>query len=151
MADLQLQKRLAADLKGVGVKRVKIPPEYVDEVASALTREDVRKLIKDGKIIIEQKRGISSGRLKERRKNRRLKGEGRKEGSRKGKKGARTDRKEKWMNTIRRLRRFLKYLRDNKIIDRKTYRRLYAESKAGTFKSLRDLKLRLENMGVKVE
>ena len=151
MADLQLQKRLAADLKGVGVKRVKIPPEYVDEVASALTREDVRKLIKDGKIIIEQKRGISSGRLKERRKNRRLKGEGRKEGSRKGKKGARTDRKEKWMNTIRKLRKFLKYLRDNKIIDRKTYRRLYAESKAGTFKSLRDLKLRLESMGVKVE
>ena len=151
MADLQLQKRLAADLKGVGVKRVKIPPEYVDEVASALTREDVRKLIKDGKIIIEQKRGISSGRLKERKKNRRLKGEGRKEGSRKGKKGARTDRKEKWINTIRKLRRFLKYLRDNKIIDRKTYRRLYTESKAGTFKSLRDLKLRLESMGVKVE
>jgi large subunit ribosomal protein L19e len=151
MPDLALQKRLAADIKGVGVKRVKIPPEYVEEVAEALTREDVRKLIKDGKIIIEQARGISSGRLKERRRNRRRKGEGRREGSKKGKKTARAGKKEQWVARIRKIRTYLRYLRDNNIIDRKTYRKLYTESKAGVFKSLRDVKIRLQSMGIKVE
>ena len=151
MPDLALQKRLAADIKGVGIKRVKIPPEYVDEVAEALTREDLRKLIKDGKIIIKPARGISSGRLKERRRNRRLKGEGRKEGSRKGKKGARTERKTAWVSRIRKIRTYLRYLRDTGKIDRKTYRKLYLESKAGVFKSLRDVKIRLQSLGVKVE
>ena len=151
MPDLALQRRLAADIKGVGIKRVKIPPEYVDEVAEALTREDIRKLIKDGKIIIEPARGISSGRLKERRRNRRIKGEGRKEGSRKGKKGARTERKRAWVFRIRKIRTYLRYLRDTGKIDRKTYRKLYLESKAGVFKSLRDVKIRLLSLGVKVE
>jgi LSU ribosomal protein L19E len=45
----------------------------------------------------------------------------------------------------------LRYLRDTGKIDRKTYRKLYLESKAGVFKSLRDVKIRLQSLGVKVE
>jgi LSU ribosomal protein L19E len=50
MPDLALQRRLAADIKGCWDQTGEIPPEYVDEVAEALTREDIRKLIKDGKL-----------------------------------------------------------------------------------------------------
>ncbi|MCC6058463.1 MAG: 50S ribosomal protein L19e, partial [Desulfurococcaceae archaeon] len=41
---------------------------------------------------------------------------------------------------IRKIRRFLKWLRDQKIIDSKTYRRLYRLAKGGAFDSLASLK-----------
>lgn len=68
MPDLYLQRRLAAEVAGVGLNNVKLPPDYLDEIRDALTREDVRKLIEEGKIIIEKKRGISTSRTKTRRK-----------------------------------------------------------------------------------
>lgn len=150
MPELYLQKRLAADIKGVGVNNVKIPPEFLDEVKEALTREDIKRLIKDGKIIIEKGSRVSRGRVKERRRNRRLKGEGRKHGSRKGKKGARADRRKKWANTIRKIRRYLRTLKKNGTIDSHTYRQLYKKAKGGVFKSLNDVKTALSQLGVKV-
>jgi large subunit ribosomal protein L19e len=147
MSDLKLQKRLAAEVVGVGVKRVKIPEEYANEVQEALTKEDIRNLIEEGKIIILKKAGISSGRLKERKRNRRLKSEGKKEGSRKGKKGARARRKELWVNRIRKIRRYLKWLRDNGIIDSHTYRVLYLKAKGGNFKGVSDVRNILIQMG----
>lgn len=150
MPELYLQKRLAADIKNVGINNIKILPEYVDEVKDALTREDIRQLIKEGKIIIEKKRRVSRGRVNERRKKRRLKGEGRKHGSRKGKKGARADKHEKWVNTIRKIRKYLRTLKKNGTIDSHLYRQLYRKAKGGTFKSLSDVKNTLLQLGVKV-
>lgn len=147
MSDLQLQRRLAAEIKGVGESKIRIPPEYVDEVRDALTRDDVRKLIRDDKIIVLQPKGNSRGRVKERRRNRKRKGEGRRTGSRKGKKGARADRKEMWVSRIRKIRRYLKWLRDNGKLDKRSYRTLYLKAKGGTFKSLSDVKNVLKQMG----
>jgi len=45
---LSFQKRLAADLLKCGVHRVKIDPKKVEEITEAITREDVKRLIKDG-------------------------------------------------------------------------------------------------------
>jgi large subunit ribosomal protein L19e len=142
-----LQKRLAASVAGVGIKRVKIPPDAVSEVEDLQTRKDVKRLIREGTILILPQRGISNSRLKERRRNRRIKGEGRREGSRKGLKTARTDPDSLWVNRVRKMRRYLKWLRDNGLIDRPTYRLYYRRVKSGVFSSLSDLKNSLTQSG----
>ena len=151
MPELALQRRLAAQIKKVGENNVKFNPEYLDEIAEALTRKDVKKLIKDGKIIIEERNGISNGRLKERKEKKRKRGERRKEGSRKGKAGARRGKKEQWISKIRKIRKYLKWLRDNNVIDKKSYRLAYKRAKGNAFKSLNDVKTFLNQLGYKVE
>ena len=46
--NLTTQKRLAADILKVGVNRVWIDPENVEEVSRAITRERVKQLIDSG-------------------------------------------------------------------------------------------------------
>ncbi|MCI2414631.1 MAG: 50S ribosomal protein L19e [Candidatus Aramenus sp.] len=147
MPDLYLQRRLAADIANVGLNNVKFLPDYLDEVRDALTREDVRKLIEEGKIIIEEKRGISGSRTKVRRKNRRVKGEGRRTGSKKGGKNARSNKRDTWIARIRKMREYLRELRDSGTIDSSTYRLFYRKAKGGTFKSLADLRNALRQQG----
>lgn len=151
MADLKLQRRLAADISKVGEKRVKFNSEFLEDITSAITREEIKRLIKDGKIIIENKKGISGGRLKEKKEKRRKRGEKRKSGSRKGSAGARRGKKELWVSKIRKIRRYIKWLRDNSVIDRKTYRILYRKSKGNAFRSLSDVKNYIKQLGIKVE
>ena len=56
-------------------------------------------------------------------------------GSRKGAKGARSPRKQKWIRTIRPLRATLAELRDSKKITPTLYRRYYMKAKGGAFRS----------------
>ncbi|BFH73470.1 50S ribosomal protein L19e [Sulfurisphaera javensis] len=151
MPEFALQRRLAAELSNVGENNVKFNTEFLEDITSAITRDEIRKLIKEGKIIIEKKKGISGGRLKEKREKRRKRGEKRKSGSRKGTAGARRGKKEQWVTKIRKLRIYLKYLRDNDIIDKKVYRLAYRKAKGNSFRSLSDLKNYLRQLGVKVE
>jgi len=151
VSNLKLQKRLAAEVAGVGIKRVKIPQEFIEEIEGELTREDIRRLIDEGKIIIEPKKGNSTARVKLKRMKKRKKGEGKGPGSRKGGKNARADLHSQWVNRIRKIREYLRYLRDNGKIDSKTYRKLYRKAKGGAFKSLADVKLALNQLGIKVE
>ncbi|ARM75942.1 50S ribosomal protein L19e [Acidianus manzaensis] len=147
MPELYLQKRLAAKVKGVGINNVKLPEENLDEIKEALTTQDISRLIKDGKIIIEKGKRVSRGRVKARRKNRRLKGERRGYGSRKGKKGARFDPHEKWVNGIRKIRLYLRILKANGTIDSHLYRQLYKKAKGGSFRSVNDVRNTLIQMG----
>ena len=62
MADLKNQKRLAASVMKVGASRVRLDPDRGDEIASAVTRADVRKLVDGGVITAVQKTGVSRGR-----------------------------------------------------------------------------------------
>ncbi|MDI6643627.1 MAG: 50S ribosomal protein L19e [Methanobacteriaceae archaeon] len=132
--NLTTQKRLAADILKVGVNRVWIDPENVEEVSRAITRESVKHLI-DNKIIrAKPQKGISSYRSK---KIAQQKSKGRRKGhgSIKGAKGARTPKKKAWMTTIRALRKDLKHMRDNREINKTTYRKLYKMAKGGAFRS----------------
>ncbi len=131
---LRTQRRLAAALLKVGENRVWIDPEATDEVSEAVTRDDIRRLIKEGIIRAKQERGISSYRKKKRALQRK-KGRRRGHGSRKGAKYARYSRKERWMSTIRALRKLLRELRDSGELSRSTYRKLYRMAKGGAFKS----------------
>lgn len=134
MADLRNQKRLAADILKVGKSRVRIDPDRLEEVAGAVTRTDIRKLIDGGVIDSVQKQGVSRGRG---RKLDAQKAKGRRvgPGSRKGAKNARRDRKQDWIMRIRALRNVLVDLRDKGAIDRRTYRSYYMRAKGGQFRS----------------
>ncbi|MEG3224030.1 MAG: 50S ribosomal protein L19e [Methanobacteriales archaeon Met13] len=132
--NLTTQKRLAAEILKIGVNRVWIDPDNLEEVSEAITREGVKKLIEDGSIKARPKQGISSYRSKkiaEQKSKGRRKGRG----SIKGAKGARNPKKKAWMTTIRALRTDLKDMRDNREINRTTYRKLYRMAKGGAFRS----------------
>ncbi|BBG24385.1 50S ribosomal protein L19e [Sulfuracidifex tepidarius] len=146
MTNLKVQKRIASSITGAGTSRVKILPDFADEVAESLTRSDIRALIKDGKIIIENKKGVSSGRKKLRNQKKHRKSEGKGYGSRKGRKGARVE--DQWVNKIRKIRRYLRWLRDNGVIDNHTYRKYYLKAKGGVFRSLADVRSTLKQQGL---
>jgi large subunit ribosomal protein L19e len=147
MTDLSLQRRLAAEVLGVGVSRIWIDPDHIDDVVDAITREDIKKLIKDRVIQVRPIHANSRERWRERHEQRK-KGRRRGYGKRKGRKTARHDEKEEWMGRIRRMRRYLRYLRDHGVIDRKTYRHLYMLAKGGAFRSLNTLKHHIEEKGL---
>ncbi|HIP16571.1 MAG TPA: 50S ribosomal protein L19e [Methanothermococcus okinawensis] len=145
--DVSTQRRMAADILDCGIDRVWIDPDQLDRVKMAITKDDIRQLIKEGVIVKKQKKGISSARAKK-LKEQKKKGRRRGPGSRKGAKGARTPQKRKWINTIRPLRRMLRELRDSGMIDRSTYRMLYRKAKGGVFRSRSHLRLYLEEHGL---
>jgi len=147
VTDLSLQKRLAAEILGVGESRIWIDPERIDEVADAITKNEIRGFIKSGVIRVKPVHRNSRERWRKRHKQEK-KGRRRGYGKRKGRKTARKDRKEDWMNRIRKIRRYLRYLRDHGIIDRRTYRRLYMLAKGGTFHSLASLKHYMKEKGI---
>ncbi len=137
--DLRGQKRIAADVLGVGVNRIKINPEMLEDVSKAITRDDIRHHISLGAISAKPKQGISRGRLHERLEQ---KDKGRRSGHghRSGKKGARVGKKERWINKIRAIRDELKKMKENKEIDTTVYRKLYRQAKGNLFHSRRHLR-----------
>jgi len=149
MTDLANQRRLAADVMGVGLYRVWLDPEASKDIAAALTREDIRKLIEEGKIDKMAVKGVSRARARELHEARDY-GHRKGHGSRSGAKGARRPKKEMWMKKIRALRQRLRELRDNNTIDASTYRRLYRKAKGGEYRSKAHLNAHVEALKGKV-
>jgi len=141
--NLATKRRIAADLMGAGPKRVWFDEEHLEEIQSALTREDVRKLISKGIIRAKQKTSVSRGRARKVLKQRR-KGKRQGAGNRKGKATARLSRKEEWVIKIRSQREFIKELFDRKSISNETYTLLRRKAKSGLFRNKRHVKLYLE-------
>jgi large subunit ribosomal protein L19e len=104
---LKAQRRIAAEILKCGENRVYFDPYLIEEIKMAITRDDVRSLIKDGIIRKNYKKGISNYR-KNLRHQRKKSGLARGLGKRKGKKTARTPKKEAWMRRVRAQRRELK-------------------------------------------
>jgi large subunit ribosomal protein L19e len=130
--DAGSQKRIAAGLMKCGVSRVRI--KQTEEVEEALTREDIRGLIQKGVIWSVQKKGTSKFASKKRlvqKKKGRMRGPGR----RKGTKGARKNDKTKWIEKVRPLRKLLADLRENGQISREDYGMLYRRVKGGFFRN----------------
>jgi large subunit ribosomal protein L19e len=147
VTDLRNQRRMAAAIGKAGYDRVWIDPDRLADVASAVTRADVRRLISGGAIVIKAKRGNSRGRAREvaiARKGGRRRGAG----SRKGAKKARLPRKDKWMRLIRALRDQLRTLKEEKKIDVRTYRSYYMRAKGGQFRSRNHLLSHMRTEGV---
>lgn len=143
MTDLANQRRLAAEVMDIGVNRVWMDPEASKDIAAALTRADIRKLMEDGKVGKRAIKGVSRGRARKVNETRAY-GHRKGHGSRGGAKGARRPKKEQWMKKIRALRSMLCELRDNKTIDASTYRKLYLKAKGGEYRSRAHLKSHIE-------
>lgn len=143
----KIQKKLASKISGRSKKKVKLDPNRLDEITEAITREDIKTLIKDGAIKIEQKRGVSRPRARKRGKQK-VKGRRRGQGTRKGKTNARLLGKRKWINRIRLQRNFLKELKEKNKITNEVYKDLYAKAKGGFFRSKRHIKLYMNEHGL---
>jgi large subunit ribosomal protein L19e len=139
---------MAAEIFGVGEERVWIDPERVDEVENAITREDIKRLIKEGVIRKVKDQGVSRARARiihEKKK----KGRHRGVGSRSGASAARIKHTKEWVEKIRALRRRLRELKEKRIITVRTYRQLYLKAKAGVFESVADLHRYIEVHGLR--
>ena len=149
MADFTIKRRLAASVLNVGESRIWLnpDPDAATELADAITREDIREQIDSGNISVKPKKGNSRARHKARVAKRdygHCKGPGR----RKGAKGARTPSKDLWMAKIRALRRRLRELREDELIDRHTYRMLYKKAKGGEYRSTAHLNAYIKAKGL---
>lgn len=139
MTDLKNQKRLAADILKCGENRVWIDPEKGDEVASCITRGDIRNAIESGLIKAKPKNGTSRGRARHAAQQK-AKGKRMGPGSRKGTANARVPSKRKWISKIRPIRDELKQLRADGKISPSVYRLYYRKAKGGSYTSRRNLK-----------
>ena len=134
------QKKIASRILKRSKKRVILDPERLEEIKEAITKHDLRNLIKDGAIVPIQSKGVSRVRARARQ-SQKKKGNRKGLGSRKGTKNARDNKKTVWMNTVRLQREFIKKLRENKIVETKTYSMLYKKVKGGFFRSKNHIKL----------
>ena len=135
---MKTQKRLASKILKVGGTRVWINPE-AEDVGSAMTRGDIRKLIGLGIIGVKPEKGNSRGRTRI-KKAQRKKGRGTGLGKRKGSLNARISKKRRWITKIRAQRRTLRELRDTEKINKSLYRKTYLLSKAGVFRDKAQVK-----------
>jgi len=112
--------------------------------ADALTREDVRELIKDGSVFAIQPRGVSRlrGRLKDAAVRKGRRGGA---GSRKGTHSARLDSKVHWIAKVRAQRRYLRGLIEGKKIQHEHTRRIYTMIKGNAFKGVKVLEIYLKD------
>jgi large subunit ribosomal protein L19e len=151
MTDLSAQKRLAADVLDVGKSRVWFDPDAQEEIAEAITREDIRDLVDQGTVRAKDAKSNSRGRARERAEKRSY-GHRKGAGTRKGKSGARTNTKKDWASRIRAQRRRLRELRDDEeVLDASQYRALYNKASGGEFDSIDRLEAYIRNQyGIEV-
>jgi large subunit ribosomal protein L19e len=132
---MSLQKRIAAKILKVGISRVWLDPTRKKEIDEAITKADIRKLIKKGAIKVLPEK-IKKPKEKKKKK------------VRKGAKYAVFPRKERWMSTVRALRKMLKEMKERSEIDNQTFKRLYRLVKGGMFRSKSHLRIYMEQHGL---
>ena len=140
---LDVHKRKAAKLLKTSPKKIKFNTSKLADIKEAITKTDLRGLIRDGTISKKQDKGVSRVRARKTQTQRR-KGLQKGAGKRKGSANARVNTKESWKAKVRTQRTFIKELKDKGIIEQKTYRMLYSKVKGGYFRSKRHIKLFLE-------
>ena len=147
------QKRMAAQIfskregRVVGIHRVWVDPDYLDEVADAVQKADVRNLIDDGIIMAKPIVGTSRSRTRK-ASHQKSKGRRKGQGSRSGSANARSPRKQRWMTRIRAQRRVLRKLRDEGSLTSSQYRHFYLKAKGGSYRSIAHMRSNIELEGI---
>ncbi len=116
-------KRLASDILGAGISRVHIRPDGIVRAKEALTRNDVRSLIKEGIVYKEPVKGRRKKTEKKRKRS------GRRHGS------STQDQKKMWMRQVRSQRKYLVQLLSEGSLENEHKWIIYSKIKSGIFKS----------------
>jgi len=141
--NLRSKKEIVAKMLDIGVTRVLFNPNKLNEIKEAITRQDFRKLMVQGVILVRPKKGVSRGRARHALKQKR-KGRQHGQGSREGRFGARVGTtKQVWVKKIRAQRDLIKELLTKSIISKETYIDLRKKAKGGYFRNVRHIKLYL--------
>ncbi len=131
------QKKLAAKILKVGASRVWLDPSKTKDIKNAITRMDVKKLIQKNAIkSLPEKIKLRTG-IKKRKRRKGI-------GSRKGSKYSIWTKKQRWIHTVRPLRKMLKELKSSDQIENATYKKMRSMVKGGMFRSKHHLKIYLE-------
>ena len=141
--NLKSQRRIAAQIMKIGENRVWMDPERTDEIEFAITREEIKRFIREKVIRKISERGVSRARARVLHQKKKM-GKRRGPGGRAGTRTATISRKKLWMTKIRAQRRELNDLRSKHVITPKTFRTLYVMSKSGSFRSISDLRRYME-------
>ncbi|MDH3825735.1 MAG: 50S ribosomal protein L19e [Nitrosopumilus sp.] len=144
VVNLKAKKRLASRVTGVGVHRIKFDSDHLDDVADAITRENIRSLITANTIQIKSFTGTSRGRAQHKKDQKNKRGTG--QGSKQGRKGARVGKKEVYVAKVRSLRRLLKIAKDRKDITNPEFWGLYKKVGGNTVRNKAHLRLLMEEI-----
>lgn len=142
--NLKAKKRLVSRIVGVGVHRVKFDSDHLDDIADAITRDNIRSLITANTIKIKPVVGTSRGRAQTKRTQKKKRGTT--QGSKKGKKGARTKRKDQHMIKVRALRYRLKIAKDRKEITNPEFWQVYKMIAGNTIRNSAHLRSVIEEI-----
>jgi large subunit ribosomal protein L19e len=144
---VQLTKRIAADLLSRGVSSIRIKGDVLEKADKAITREDVRELIKSGGVYAQKEKhnlSLYSKELKKKRAKGRRRGIGRKKGTRAAR--ASIDYPQK----VRAQRRVLFALKRDKTINNELFRQFYKLVRGGTFANKASLLGHIKSHGVTI-
>ncbi len=144
VVNLKAKKRLASRVTGVGVHRIKFDTDHLDDVADAITRENIRSLITANTITIKSFTGTSKGRAHRKKAQRNKRGTT--QGAKKGKKGARVGKKEVYVAKVRSLRRLLKIAKDRKDLTNPEFWILYKKVGGNTVRNKAHLRTLMEEI-----
>jgi len=142
VVNLRAKKRLVSRMVGVGVHRVKFDTDHLDDIADAITRDNIRSLITANTITIKKIVGTSRGRAQFKRTQKKKRGIT--QGSKKGRKGARIARKDLHIIKVRALRYRLKIAKDRKEITNKEFWDLYKRINGNTIRNSAHLRSLIE-------
>jgi len=145
---IKFTKRVTGVLLKRGVSSIRIKSDAFADASKAITRDDVRALIKDGKVYaLQPKRNISArGKLLNiKRSKGRRRGIGSRKGTRKARQGI------EYKKLVRAQRRVIKSLKADKLITNDAFKRFYALVKGGTFASKVTLLNYIRSTGVQID
>tara|TARA_B100000214_G_scaffold352783_1_gene308264 strand:- start:497 stop:982 length:486 start_codon:yes stop_codon:yes gene_type:complete len=155
MMQITNQKKMAAQIFSqkegclVGVHRVWLDPDRIDEIAGAVQKEDIREFIEMEYITLKPVKGTSRSRARKIAAQR-AKGRRKGHGKRSGTANSRNPRKNRWMKTIRTQRRVLKEMREDGTLTASNYRYYYRKAKGGSYRSASHMKSNMELDGITI-
>jgi len=145
--NLRTKKQLVSRMYKVGINRVRFDSDHLDDVADAITRENIRSLFSANTIKIKPIIGTSRGRAKVKKIQKKKRGV--KQGSKKGAKGARVGKKEVYVIKVRSLRYRLKIAKERKEITVKEFWELYKKIGGNTIRNIAHLRTLIEEITTK--
>ena len=144
VVNLKTKRLLVARILGVGANRVRFDSDHLDDVADAITRDNIRSLVTAKIIEIKSIKGTSRGRASFKKHQKRKRGT--KQGSKKVRKGARVGKKEVYVKKIRAMRHQIKVSKSRKEITNKDYWNLYKQVGGNQVRNLAHLRSLIEEV-----